>query len=216
MLLLQDAVEILSNFQLIVQHFGQGILDQVSNTNFMVLLTNAYCMARKIKKFWLGGCQSKTAQQRGELYLQNIIKLAVQVLTDVLKHGVLDKINQHTKNYAVVQNKLATTLKQYIMMIIGNVEMSKDVMHKQINFINYDEDSQPSQDGLYSARNYSTNLVRQLFKRGVNIKQGISDLEERFMSESDKDFLLMIVDSMQQGQHVQIKKVRAIHDKIQR
>lgn len=36
------------------------------------------------------------------------------------------------------------------------------------------------------------------------------------MSESDKDFLLMIIDSMQKGQHVQLKKVRAIHDKIQK
>lgn len=160
LLLLQDTLEILSNFQLIVQHFGQGVLDQVSNTNFIVMLTNAYCMARKIKKFWIGGFQTKTAQQKGEFYLQNIVKLTVQVLADVLTHGVLEKIGQHTKTYAVVQNKLAITLKSYIMIIIGNAEMSKDVMHKTINFINYDEDSQPSQAGLYSARNYSTNLVR--------------------------------------------------------
>lgn len=214
LLLLQDAVEILSNFQLIVDHFGQSVLDQVSNTNFMVLLTNAYCMARKIRKFWIGGCQTKTAQEKAEYYIQNIIKLTIKVLAAVLRHGVLEKIGQHTKNYAVVQNKLAATLKSYIM-IINDVEMSKDVMPKQINYITYDEDAHSSQ-GLYSARNYSSSLISQLFKRGVNIKQGISDFEDRFMAEADKDFLLIIVDSMQKGQHVQIKKVQAMHDKIQR
>lgn len=212
LLLLQDCLEILSNFQLIVQHFGQGVLDQVAQTNFMVLLTNAYCMAKKIKKFWIGNCQTKTTQQKGEFYLQNIIKLAIQALADVLKHGVLAKVNAHTKNYAVVQNKLAHTLKSYLMVIVGNVEMSKDVMHKSINFITVDEDAH-SEDGLYAPRNYSTNLICQLFKRGVDIKRGVSDFEDRFMLESDKEILLFVVDSMQKGQRVQIKK---INEKIQR
>jgi len=43
---------------------------------------------------------------------------------------VLERINVHSKNYAMVQNKLATTLKQYILTITGNAEMSKDVLHK--------------------------------------------------------------------------------------
>ena len=52
-LLLQDMVEILTNFQLITQHFGDSVLDAVSNTTFMVCLTNAYCLVRKIRKHWL-------------------------------------------------------------------------------------------------------------------------------------------------------------------
>ena len=63
-LLLNDTVEILSNFKLVVQHFGSTVLDQVSQTNFMVLLTNAYCMSKKIKKHWIARCQSKEIQQR--------------------------------------------------------------------------------------------------------------------------------------------------------
>ena len=51
--LLQDLIEIVSNFKLITQHFGESTLEQVSNTNFMVYLTNVYCLARKIKKIWL-------------------------------------------------------------------------------------------------------------------------------------------------------------------
>jgi len=59
MLLLYDLIELLSNFQLITGHFGEIILDLISNTNFMVYLTNAYCLLRKIKKFWVGGRDSK-------------------------------------------------------------------------------------------------------------------------------------------------------------
>jgi hypothetical protein len=174
-------------------------------------------MAKKIKKFWMPTCQSEDVKQKGEFYLKNIVKLNIQVLGEVLQRGVLDKINQHTKNYAIVQNTLAGTLKSYIMMIIGSLEMSKDVLRKSINFIVLDEDSLlEGQDGLYSPRNYSTNLICKLYKRGINIEQGIRVFEDRFLAESDKDFLLLVVDSMQKGQHVQIKKVRAQHDNMQR
>jgi len=47
------------------------------------------------------------------------------------------------------------------------------------------------------------------------VEEGIRNLEERFLPDSDKDFLLIIVDSMQKGQHVQVKKVRALHDQLQ-
>jgi hypothetical protein len=35
----------------------------------------------------------------------------------------------------MVQNKIAMTLKQFILTITGNAEMSRDVLHKQLNFI---------------------------------------------------------------------------------
>jgi len=136
------------------------MLDQVGNTNFMVLLTNAYCMARKIKKFWLPGRQTEAARQRGEFYVGSVLKLTVRALVDVLNRGLLQKIGHHTKNFAVVQNKLAMTLKAYIMTIIGNVEMSKDVMHKSINFICHGEDDHVLDGSLYAGRNYSANLFR--------------------------------------------------------
>ena len=49
---MQDMIEILTNFMVITAHFGVSVLDKVSNTNFMVYLTNAYCLARKINKHW--------------------------------------------------------------------------------------------------------------------------------------------------------------------
>lgn len=50
--------------------------------------------------------------------------------------------------------------------------------------------------------------MRQLIKRGVSFKSGIRSFEDRFMSEADKEFLIMIVDSMHRGQKVQIKTVK--------
>lgn len=41
------------NFELITAHFGDSFLEQVANTNFLVYLTNAFCLVRKIKKLWL-------------------------------------------------------------------------------------------------------------------------------------------------------------------
>jgi len=54
--LVKNLIEMLSNFQLIVQHFGEVTMELVANTNFMVYLANAYCLLRKIRKFWIGGC----------------------------------------------------------------------------------------------------------------------------------------------------------------
>ena len=109
---------------------------------------------------------------------------------------------------------MASNLKSYIMTIIGNTESSKDVMHRTINFIQVDDDSQENPNGLYDPRNYSSRLILKLYKRGVNIKEGLKKFESRFLSDSDKDFLDLIVDSLQKGQHVQVKKAKAIHDKM--
>lgn len=42
----------------------------------MVYITNAYCLAKKIKKLWLAACQTNQAQRSGEAYVENILKLA--------------------------------------------------------------------------------------------------------------------------------------------
>jgi len=55
--LIKNLVEMLGNFSLIASHFGDLTMEQVSNTNFMVYITNSYCLLRKARKFWLVGCQ---------------------------------------------------------------------------------------------------------------------------------------------------------------
>lgn len=50
-------------------------------------------------------------------------------------------------------------------------------------------------------------MLKNMTKRGLNIKDGILALEERFLSQSDKDFLAMIIDSIVKGQKVKVMKV---------
>ena len=49
----------LSNFQLIADHFGEKVIGQIANTNFFVYITNSYCLLRKAKIYWLADCSSK-------------------------------------------------------------------------------------------------------------------------------------------------------------
>ena len=82
--MVKNIVEILTNFQLITAHFGEDTLDQVANVNFMVFLTNAYCLLRKIKKYWLGECQSKSTKETITSWLGTGEKLTITVCSIVL------------------------------------------------------------------------------------------------------------------------------------
>jgi len=105
--LVQDIIEALTNFQLITSYFGETIMEQVSSTNFLVNLTNSYCLWRKIKKYWVQGCSTSEQHQRIITCTDNAIKLVVQVSSDVMQFGVILKIGVFGKNHAIVQNKLA-------------------------------------------------------------------------------------------------------------
>ena len=48
----------------------------------------------------------------------------------------------------------------------------------------------------------------------MQILQGIRQIEDRFLAQSDKDLLLMIVDSMIKGQKVSVKKVHEYQSKV--
>ena len=96
--------------------------------------------------------------------MDNCLKLSIIVGSEVLKKGIYNRIGAHTKNYAMFQNKLAQTIKSYIMSITGSQELSKEVLHKQINFICQDLDQEGT---IYSGKNYSINFMRHMFKRGV-------------------------------------------------
>ena len=84
----------------------------------------------------------------------------------------------------MMQNKLGQTIKSYIMTITGNLELSKEVLHKSLNFMCSDDESNRQanvggneNDSIYSGKNYSGNFINQLVKRGVEFRQGIEDLE---------------------------------------
>lgn len=50
------------------------------------------------------------------------------------------------------------------MCIIGNIELSKDVLHKHINFICSDEEEirNSKEISIYTGKNYSINFIRHL------------------------------------------------------
>jgi hypothetical protein len=100
-----------------------------------------------------------------------------------MQRGLLARLNVHCKNYAMVQNKLANTIKQYIMTITGSIELSRDVLHKNINFMSPDIDSRNFQSPttVYQGKNYGISFIRQMSKRGIQIINGIRTTEERFL-----------------------------------
>jgi hypothetical protein len=57
-------------------------------------------------------------------------------------------------------------------------------------------------------KNYALNFIKQLLKIGVNLRNGIEVMEDRFLSAQEKDFLLMVLDSMYKGQKVEVKKIK--------
>ena len=96
-------------------------------------------------------------------------------------------------------------MKSYFLSITGNLELSKEILHKQINFINNEETHR--EGSIYSEKNYAISMVKNIHKRGINIKEGVLALEERFLSQSDKDFLTIVIDTMIKGQKVKVMKV---------
>jgi len=53
-------------------------------------------------------------------------------------------------------------------------------------------------------------MIKQICKREVNILKSVAEIEDRFLSQADKDFLEMIVGSMVKGRGVQVKKINAV------
>ena len=94
------------------------------------------------------------------------------------------------------------------MCIVGNMELSKEVLHKNINFICADESKRDSKD-LYGGKNYSIAFLKTLAKRGLTMKQSLREFEDMFMDEDEKQLLLIVLDSIEQSDasaKIQIQK----------
>jgi len=134
----------------------------------------------------------------------NITATILDIMYLVLDKGVLSRIGQESKNFAVKQNNIAQTLKVFILSITGNMDLSKKILHKQINFICHyatkdDEDPEIidiKEGGIYKGKNYSLKLIKKLTERGLDLETPISFIEDRFLPDGEKDYLLMIVASL--------------------
>lgn len=100
------------------------------------------------------------------------LKLCIDVICLILSLGIIQRISVHSQNFAIIQNKLATTLKQFILIITGHSEMSKDVLPKKTNFI-YQNDLDDNEITLYMGKNYSISLMKQVCSRNINLSEAV-------------------------------------------
>ena len=94
-----------------------------------------------------------------------------------------------------MQNTLAGNLKQFILGVTGNVELSKEFLHRNSNFMASNEQNKAGcrfLRKLLDKRDEQDNLR-------VNFAQAISDFEDRFMEQEDKNFLIRILKSLAKG-----------------
>lgn len=86
-----------------------------------------------------------------------------------------------------------------MLSITGNLELSKEILHKQINFISPEEGRGSGSDSLYGGKNYGVDLIKKFHVMGVGVRDCLHKFEERFMTQQDQDFLAIILDSMSKG-----------------
>jgi hypothetical protein len=82
-------------------------MEQVSNTSFLVNLTNAYCLLRKIKLHWKDACSNLQTKETLTIVSDTAIKLTIQICSEVLQRGIVARIGVFSKNHAIIQNKIA-------------------------------------------------------------------------------------------------------------
>ena len=75
------------------------------------------------------------------------------------------------------------------MCLTGNSDVSKDVLPRQINFIYLDD------------KMNGTTFLKRVLKR-VDIVSSIKDIEERFLPDGDKQFLLIVLESLTKGKKI--------------
>lgn len=48
----------------------------------------------------------------------------------------------------------------------------------------------------------------------VDLLEYVDNIEERFLQDGDKQFLMMVVESLQHGHKVQVKKIKAVQEHL--
>lgn len=76
------------------------------------------------------------------------------------------------------------------MCLTGNNEVSKEVLVKNMNYITLDEKQQ-----------IGVKFLKRILKR-VDMLSRIEDIEERFLPDGEKQFLIIVVESLTKGQKI--------------
>lgn len=102
-------------------------------------------------------------------------------------------IGKHSNNFAVVQNNLASNLKQFILGVTGNVELSKDQLHKNCNFMVENSLGSRFLKKVFEQINPDTQSYY------VDFVKILYEFEDRFLDFKDRDILLHILQSVSKG-----------------
>ena len=102
--LLLDMSEILTNIDLTTSYFPESLLETVRNTTLPLFMGNVYClMIGPVKKLWL---EKSHIQPELEIIRKSLKKLAIESCITILDVAIVKCVGVHTKNYAVVQNRI--------------------------------------------------------------------------------------------------------------
>ena len=195
--LLLDLSEILINIDLTTTYFPDSMLETVRNTSLPLFMGNVYSlMIGPVKKIWL---KKSHNEHELEIIRKSLKKLAIESCLTILNVTLVKCIGVHTKNFAVVQNRIGQSLKQFIFGVTGNIELTKDSLHRNQNYL--------------CENNGGQKFLKKLLnhQRGgeysVDIVGAIHGLEDRFLDEQDKQMSLIILKSLARGQTVNLTKV---------
>jgi len=85
------------------------------------------------------------------------------------------------------------------MCLTSNTHISKEILSKQINFINSED----------TDSHYGVDFLKRIMKR-ADLLSSIEAIEERFLPDGDKQLLIIVLESLTKGRKIQITKVKAI------
>lgn len=124
--------------------------------------------------------------------VQTLKKLCVQCTVQITKRVLVNCIGQHVKNFAIVQNQIALMLKSFVLGVTGNGEVNKDAIQKQYNYI--------SPEGKSTI---GIPFIKRILKQ-IDLYNGVEAIEDRFLPDGDKQIVMMVLESLQKGQKIQV------------
>ena len=83
------------------------------------------------------------------------------------------------------------------MSVTGNSEVNKDIIPKASNYISIDD------------KNIGISFIKRVLKK-MDLVSSIDNVEDRFLPDGEKQFLLMVLESLVKGKKIQVQKIRAI------
>jgi hypothetical protein len=58
-----------------------------------VILTNSFCLAKKIRKLWLPDCKNPQINEKCNILVSSILKISKNTLEKVLKKGIIGRVS---------------------------------------------------------------------------------------------------------------------------